>query len=71
EARTDSFSVLAISSIKGVEVPTAVQTPEEAATPIPVKTIVPEATPKPTPAFEAIITIFAIALLISFIKKRR
>lgn len=72
EVRTDSFSVWAISSIKGVAVPTAVQTPAETVTTTvtPVKTIVPEAKPK-TPGFEAIITIFAIALLVSFIKKRR
>ncbi|GFO96328.1 Ig family protein [groundwater metagenome] len=68
EAKTDSFSVFAISGVKGVAVPTAVQTPAETVTPV--KTIVPEATPK-TPGFGAIITIIAIALLVSFIKKRR
>ncbi|MGB8217115.1 MAG: PGF-pre-PGF domain-containing protein [Candidatus Methanoperedens sp.] len=72
EVKTDSFSVFAISNLKGVEVPTAVQTPLESVTTTvtPVNTIVPEATKK-TPGFDAIITIIAIALLVSFIKKRR
>ncbi|MGB8217113.1 MAG: PGF-pre-PGF domain-containing protein [Candidatus Methanoperedens sp.] len=72
EAKTDSFSEFAISSIKGVELPTGVQTPAESVTTTvtPVNTIVPEATKK-TPGFGAITAIIAIVLLVSFIKKRR
>lgn len=70
EAKSDTFSEFAITGLKAiVEVPTPIVTATTSEV-TPAKTVVPGAT-KPTPGFEAILTIFAIALSVASLIKGR
>jgi len=64
EAKTDTFSIFAITGLKGVAVPTATPAVEVTETPVkPAGTGTPSPIPTKAPGFEAIIAILAISLL--------
>jgi PGF-pre-PGF domain-containing protein len=72
EAKTDSFSAFAITGLKEVVVPTAAQAIEVKETVTPIETpplVVP--TENEVPGFEAIIAVFAIAMLATLLKNNR